>query len=87
MLVICLVVVGVLVWCCKMCWGFVVDVVGSQGYDVFDGMSWCEFELFVGEGFRLQGYYVIEKGGGGFDGGVDLVLFWLDRNGVEKFLV
>ena len=27
-------------------------------------MSWQEFELLVGEGFRQQGYQVIENGGG-----------------------
>ena len=30
--------------------------------------------MLVGEGFRLQGYQVVETGGGGADGGVDLVL-------------
>jgi restriction system protein len=46
-------------------------------------MSWQQFELLVGEAFRLQGYQVGETGGGGADGGVDLVL----RKGSEKFLV
>ncbi len=46
-------------------------------------MSWQEFELLVGEGFRQQGYQVTESGGGGADGGVDLVL----RKGGDKFLV
>ena len=46
-------------------------------------MSWREFELLVGEAFRLQGYSVTELGGAGADGGVDLVL----RKGNEKFLV
>jgi len=36
-----------------------------------------------GEAFRLQGYAVGETGGGGTDGGVDLVL----RRGNDKFLV
>jgi len=39
--------------------------------------------MLVGEGFRLQGYQVTETGGGGADGGVDLVL----TKGGEKFLV
>lgn len=47
------------------------------------GMSWREFELLVGEAFRLQGYQVTESGGGGPDGGVDLRL----RRGKETFLV
>lgn len=47
-------------------------------------MSWREFEMLVGEAFRLQGYSVVENGGGGgADGGVDLVL---TKTG-EKFLV
>ncbi|MFH1814928.1 MAG: restriction endonuclease [Pseudomonadota bacterium] len=37
----------------------------------------------VGEAFRLQGYGVLETGGGGADGGVDLVL----SKGTEKYLV
>lgn len=41
-----------------------------------------EFELLVGEGFRLQGFLVIESGGGA-EGGADLVL----QKGEEKFLV
>lgn len=37
-------------------------------------LSWQEFELLVGEYFRRKGYVVQENGGGGADGGVDLVL-------------
>jgi restriction system protein len=37
-------------------------------------MSWQEFEQLVGEGFKRRGYRVQELGGGGPDGGVDLVL-------------
>ena len=61
----------------------VTDVVQAKGADALDGMSWREFEMLVGEAFRLQGYGVTEIGGGGADGGVDLVL----KNGNEKFLV
>jgi restriction system protein len=46
-------------------------------------MSWRDFETFVGEVFRRQGYDVRETGGGGADGGIDLVL----RKGSEKVLV
>src|SRR5258708_15004030 len=46
-------------------------------------MSWREFETLVGEGFRRRGYSVKETGGGGPDGGVDLVL---SKDG-EKTLV
>ena len=57
----------------------------SQGKsaDALNGMSWREFELLVGEAFRLQGYRVTEQGGAGPDGGIDLVL----SKGSEKFLV
>lgn len=65
----------------------VVDVAQSQASDVLDRMSWQEFEMLVGEGFRLQGYKVVETGGGGPDGGIDLVLSRAGKNGNEKFLV
>ena len=58
-------------------------VANAKGADSLDGMSWREFEILVGEAFRLQGYKVSETGGGGPDGGVDLVL----TKGAEKFLV
>jgi restriction system protein len=46
-------------------------------------MSWQEFEMLVGEAFRRGGYSVNETGGGGADGGIDLVL----RKDGEKYLV
>lgn len=61
----------------------VSNVVGSSSANALNNMSWQEFELLAGEGFRQQGYQVIEKGGGGADGGIDLVL----RKGGDKFLV
>ncbi|MFU6993186.1 restriction endonuclease [Pseudomonas paraeruginosa] len=48
-----------------------------------DGISWREFEQLVGETFRRKGFTVIEKGGNGPDGGVDLVL----HLGTDKYLV
>ena len=65
----------------------VVDLARSKATDALDGMSWREFEMLVAEGFRLQGYQVVETGGGGADGGVDLVLTKPGMNGGEKFLV
>ena len=59
------------------------NVAQSQASDALDGVTWREFEWLVGEGFRLRGYRVVESGGGGPDGGVDLVL----TQGGEKFLV
>lgn len=61
----------------------VTDVAQARSADALDGMSWREFELLVGEAFRLQGYRVTETGGGGPDGGIDLAL----TKGSEKFLV
>ena len=61
----------------------ITGVAGSTAADALDGMSWQEFEQLVGEAFRLQGYQVTETGGGGADGGIDLVL----RKGGEKYLV
>ncbi|MGY6276735.1 restriction endonuclease [Methylomonas sp. MgM2] len=46
-------------------------------------LSWQEFELLVGEAFRMKGYSVSETGGGGADGGIDLML----KKGGEIFLV
>lgn len=50
---------------------------------IIDGLSWQEFELLIGEVFRKKGYSVLERGGAGPDGGVDLVLH---KNG-DKYLV
>jgi restriction system protein len=61
----------------------VENVTAGKAADVLDGMSWQQFERLVGEAFRLQGYRVMETGGGGADGGVDLVL---NKDG-EKHLV
>jgi restriction system protein len=58
-------------------------VTASSSASSLDGMTWHEFELLVGEAFRQKGYKVLELGGAGPDGGVDLVL----TKGSEKFLV
>ncbi len=59
------------------------NVATAKSTDALDGMSWREFELLVGEGFRRRGFQVEELGGAGPDGGVDLVL----RKDGEKHLV
>ena len=61
----------------------VSNVTGASSSDALGDMTWREFEVLVGEGFRLQGYDLSETSGGGADGGVDLVL----RKDREKFLV
>jgi restriction system protein len=85
--IICLAAAGMSAWRRKVRGSLVTDVAQIQASDVLDGMSWREFELLVGEGFRLQGYQVVETGGGGADGGVDLVLTRPGKSGGEKFLV
>lgn len=59
------------------------DVQVGSSPSVLNSVSWQEFEMLVGEVFRRRGYVVSETGGGGADGGVDLVL----RKDGEKFLV
>ncbi|MGV8805012.1 MAG: restriction endonuclease [Polaromonas sp.] len=46
-------------------------------------MSWQDFEVLVGEYFRREGFGVLDNGGGGADGGVDVVL----RKGDAHYLV
>ncbi len=48
-----------------------------------EAMSWQEFELLVGEFFRRRGFTVEETGGGGADGGVDLVI----AQGNDRYVV
>ena len=74
---------GVSAWRRKERNQLVTEVGNSQTAAALDGISWQQFEKLVGEGFRLQGYRVAETGGGGADGGVDLVL----TRGSEKFVV
>ena len=54
-----------------------------KGIESIRKLSWREFEELVGEAYRRKGYNVTEAGGGGADGGVDLVL----KRGDEKLLV
>ena len=59
------------------------QVAASPDRGALNDMSWQEFEALVGEAFRRKGYTVAETGGGGADGGVDLVL----KRAGETFLV
>ncbi len=63
--------------------GLVAEVAASADGAALRSMSWRDFELLVGEAFRLRGYTVTETGGGGADGGIDLQL----TRGGETFLV
>lgn len=78
---------SVSIWRRRQRKALVEEVARNQSASAVDGISWREFEMLVGEGFRLQGYQVVETGGGGADGGVDLVLSKPGQNGSEKFLV
>lgn len=81
--IICFAGAALSAWRRKQRQSLVSDVAQAQSVNALDGMSWREFELLVGEAFRLQGFRVSETGGGGPDGGVDLTL----TKGTEKFLV
>lgn len=54
------------------------NLIQETGNDKFrnslQNITWREFELLVGEAFRMRGFSVTETGGGGSDGGIDLVL-------------
>ena len=63
--------------------GLASQITTSNAAEALNMMSWRDFELLVGEAFRMQGYKVVEQGGAQPDGGVDLVL----RKGSETFLV
>ena len=55
----------------------------SASMDNIQHMRWQEFERLIAEAFLRQGYRVQETGGGGADGGVDILL---SRDG-ERTLV
>ncbi|WP_151445802.1 restriction endonuclease [Lacisediminimonas profundi] len=80
---ICLAGAALSIWERKRRRGLVAAVTHKPAAAALDGMSWREFEMLVGEAFRLQGYRVTETGGSGPDGGVDLIL----NRGSETFLV
>ena len=79
----CLIASAMSAWRRKQRKALVSTVAQAQDAAALDGISWREFELLVGEAYRLQGFRIIELGGNGPDGGVDLVLL----KGSEKFLV
>ena len=81
--VLCLVGAAMSAWRRQARKALVGNAAQARSADALNGMTWREFEVLVGEAFRLQGFRVVETGGGGPDGGVDLVL----GKGSEKFLV
>jgi restriction system protein len=80
---ICLLGAAISAWKREKRKGLVTSVAHDDSATALDKMKWQEFEMLVGEAFRLEGYEVTETGGNGPDGGVDLIL---KRHG-EKFLV
>ena len=61
-----------------------VRIVGSGKTDnPLHDINWKDFEMLVGEVFRIRGFTVIENDSGGADGGIDLVL----KKDGEIFLV
>nr|WP_309476969.1 hypothetical protein [Trinickia acidisoli] len=45
------------------------DAAQTQFPDALRNINWRDFELLVGEVFRMRGFVVTEAGGGGADGG------------------
>lgn len=61
-----------------------VRIAGSRKTDdPLHDINWKDFELLVGEVFRMRGFTVVENDSGGADGGIDLVL----KKDGEVFLV
>jgi restriction system protein len=63
--------------------GLIGNVAGDGNGNALLRLNWQDFELMVGEAFRMKGFSVSETGGGGADGGIDLEL----RKDGEVFLV
>lgn len=59
------------------------NVASNPSQDALEKMSWRDFENLAVETFRQQGYRVVERGGNGPDGGVDIEL----HMGKDKYLV
>jgi restriction system protein len=70
----CLAAAGASAWKASQRKTLAQGVTASGSASSLDGMTWQEFELLVGEAFRQKGFKVLELGGSGQDGGVDLVL-------------
>ena len=85
--IVCLIGAATSAWRRKKRGELVADVAQRQATSALVDMSWREFEMLVGKGFRLQGYQVMGTGGGGPDGGIDLVLSRPGKNGSENSLV
>ena len=76
-----IVLMGVAAWVKKWSKGWLLD--RQRGLGTIESLTWQQFEEIVGAAYRRQGYKVVETGGGGPDGGIDLIL----RGNGEKVLV
>lgn len=52
---------------------------GQASIDRIIALPWQEFEQLVGEAYQRQGYRVVDRGGVGADGGIDLELCTKDK--------
>ena len=59
------------------------QVGGGTSRAALSQLTWREFEMLVGEYFRRRGFALAETGGGGPDGGVDLVVY----KGADRYVV
>ncbi|EEG06770.1 restriction endonuclease [Pseudogulbenkiania ferrooxidans] len=59
------------------------NVSANPSREALEKLSWREFEHLTAELFRRDGYRVVQQGGDGPDGGVDLELYM----GKDKYLV
>jgi restriction system protein len=59
------------------------EVASAIEPDALSLMTWQEFEQVVGEFLRRKGFTVAETGGGGPDGGIDLIA----KRGSDRYLV
>ena len=55
----------------------------QKNLETIRALRWQDFEKLVGEAYRRQGYTITETGGGGADGGIDLIL---KKNGETIFV-
>ena len=56
---------------------------GAGGSRAASELTWQDFERLIGEYFNRRGFSVLETGGGGADGGVDLTM----KKGADRYLV
>lgn len=59
------------------------QVANHPSHTALGEISWQDFEVLTSEVFRRKGYRVVQRGGSGPDGGVDLELW----DGRDKYLV